>query len=271
MRSFFRWFGSACIIIFVASIFTHRSHGGHSGNSLLALHKQRYTFSESESKVLDFLLDEEKNLFISGGNSMVGEDLIRASANQVAYLYSENQVAGDQKYYNKELLLAGEIHSIDSGINNEPYLSLYGVDEFNYLQVHFKKESLNIDLISHLQRGQEVRLVCTGDGVWIGSPRFKDCVFTSDYADNANALFKAALQNYLQGAQTNSDAIKRVPALIIALTRDLPSSSTCFTDRSSCRKDLDKIMNNAQFKSKTNGVIDELNAKGFQISLFTSK
>ena len=45
------------------------------------------------------------------------------SAQEVASIYEQNQVAGDQRYYGKKLRVTGVVASIGSGLGNEPYIT----------------------------------------------------------------------------------------------------------------------------------------------------
>lgn len=84
--------------------------------------------------------------------------------------YSANEVAADGQYKGKPLQVSGSIEAIDSGIGDEPIVRLSAGD---FDSVHVK--GLSSSLAASLQKGQQITVLCTGDGEVMGSPMLDEC------------------------------------------------------------------------------------------------
>lgn len=103
------------------------------------------------------------------------EEVIEVTADELVAAYKENELAGDQKYKGKTLLVTGVLDSIQSGIDDTPFLLLKagGEFEFNMPQAHFAKSET--DSLVALKKGESIKIKCVSDGEMIGSPMLKDC------------------------------------------------------------------------------------------------
>lgn len=102
-------------------------------------------------------------------------EMIEATADELLNSYKENELAGDEKYKGKTLIITGKINSIQSGLGDTPFILLNagGDMEFALPQAHFsnsEKQSL-----LELKKGTNVKLQCIGDGEIGGTPMLKDC------------------------------------------------------------------------------------------------
>ncbi len=100
---------------------------------------------------------------------------ITVTADELLKSYKENELAGDQKYKDKLLIVTGKLDSIQSGIGDSPFILLKagGDMEFNKPQAHFDK-SQSADL-AKLKKGTAIKIQCTGNGEIAGAPMLKDC------------------------------------------------------------------------------------------------
>lgn len=100
------------------------------------------------------------------------EPLIVVSAREIASDYDDNEVAADQKYKGKILEVSGIIVNVFSsndrmvvqlaGKKEIPFITALGNNDFNQYATTLKK-------------GQNVVLICKGDGEVIGFPQLKNC------------------------------------------------------------------------------------------------
>lgn len=102
--------------------------------------------------------------------AMQQADAISVDAQALHAAYSANEVAADQQYKGKLLRVTGAIEAIDSGMGDEPVLRLSAGD---FDSVHAK--GLPAATAAGLAKGQQITVVCTGDGEVIGSPMLEDC------------------------------------------------------------------------------------------------
>ncbi|MDP1659795.1 MAG: hypothetical protein Q8L73_10665 [Methylotenera sp.] len=160
--------------------------------------KKSYTLQPRELAVLDNLIKDETSVFLDGGESLIFKDnLLAVTATDVAKEYEKNQVSADQKYFKQSLLVTGSISSINSGLGNEPYVVLRGINEFLSPQIHFNKN--NVAKIAELKKGQKLSFVCNGAGAIIGTPMFNNCSFADDYAAIKVAEIRTKIQKFLSG------------------------------------------------------------------------
>lgn len=238
---------------------TASSHHGSKGYSLTA----------KEKRVLNILLKDEVMMFASDADTILKTELISSSASQIAQAYNENQVAADQRFFKKTLFISGRIQSINSGIGNEPYLSLYGVNEFLLPQAHF--ENGNMQKIAALKKGQKIYLVCIGNGAIIGTPMFNHCKFAINYAENKASLIKSEISDFLSGNEAKSKAVAPLAFFVIVETRMLSDNSSCFIgDEKKCLVEIralndKKINGKPVFAQKAAEVANELKALGIQL------
>lgn len=202
--------------------------------------KSKYALNDKENTVLNYLLEEELNLFIQGEDTLLQNGLIVVSSNEVAKAYEDNQVGADQKYYKKMLYLKGRVESINSGLGNEPYLALNGSNQFLNPQVHFDEP--NIDKISNIKKGEVFTFVCVGNGSIVGTPMFKDCVFAEDYANTRIAEIRKDIDRVLNGSKNKLEDSIRVLVISLHLAKVLPENAKCFTDKTACEEEINLAM-----------------------------
>lgn len=102
-------------------------------------------------------------------------ETMEVTADELLAAYKENELAGDQEYKGKTLVVTGVLDSIQSGIGDTPYLLLKAGDEFEFSmpQAHFDKSET--DSLVTLKKGESIKIQCLGDGEMMGSPMLKDC------------------------------------------------------------------------------------------------
>lgn len=103
------------------------------------------------------------------------EKPITVTADELLKGYKENELAGDQKFKDKTLIVTGKIETIESGIADMPFILLKagGDMEFNKPQAMFSKD--DTPMLAKLKKGQDIKLQCVGAGEMGGSPILKDC------------------------------------------------------------------------------------------------
>lgn len=103
------------------------------------------------------------------------EPPVEVSPNALLKAYKDNEVAANQMYKGKRLLLNARVASIEAGIGDEPYLVLAagGDFEFNRPQARLAKGEENV--AASLKKGQTINLLCIGNSEVGGTPMLKDC------------------------------------------------------------------------------------------------
>ncbi len=98
--------------------------------------------------------------------------------------YLRNEVAADNLYKGHLLAVHGMVTSINKDIFDKIYVSLATPNEFMNVQAHLAAGSES--QAAALQRGETITVVCTGNGMVLGSPMLRDCSFAKPEKDSDN-------------------------------------------------------------------------------------
>ena len=200
-----------------------------------------HQLSQIELKALESFIEQDKQEFIKGTNeTMHKADFIYANA--ISSAYEENEVAADLKYKNKRLYVKATIKSINSGINDEPFLSLEADTPLTETRAYFKDSKQNLQTIAELRKGENINLVCIGGSEMLGSPSLKNCITTKQYANEIDMTntHKSFFLNYYAGEENQENEDLRTAdmetfALVLLVVTNLPEAqSICPSFRSKC-------------------------------------
>ncbi len=89
--------------------------------------------------------------------------------------YETNEVAADDKYKDKALLVTGKLQAIDKDFMNNVVLKLTTGDRFGINAVHATLEDSEKSKAAKLSKGDKVSLRCIGGTRIMKSPTLKDC------------------------------------------------------------------------------------------------
>lgn len=209
---------------------------------------QGYQLSQIEIKALENILQMDIKDFIEGSNSLYqkiyDKDFVYGS--DISSTYKENEVAADLKYKNKQLFVIGKVESINSGMDDKPFLTLEADSYFTETRVYFKDPQKNIQIIAALRKGDKINLACIGAGEIMGSPSLINCMTTKEFAsetklyDRNKALYldyyaNKEIDQDIKLKKSDFDSVMALP-LILA---NLPNSqSICPLIRTNCGMDL---------------------------------
>ena len=107
------------------------------------------------------------------------------TASYLQETYDKNEVKGDLKFKGKQFYVTGAIAFIDSSLNDQPAVH-FATDTGNQFQsptAFFKDYENKLEQIADLSKGQEIKLLCTGNGEMVGSPMLSDCEFAKSELD----------------------------------------------------------------------------------------
>jgi hypothetical protein len=92
--------------------------------------------------------------------------------------YQANEVAADNKYKGRLLAVSGTVQSISKDFADDTYLAIATSNEF--MPIHANLQQRYVAQAAALQKGQQITVVCKGNGMMIGSPMLKDCAIASE-------------------------------------------------------------------------------------------
>jgi tRNA_anti-like len=95
--------------------------------------------------------------------------------------YQRNEVAADQKYRGRRLLVAGMVTSLNKDFTDKVYLMLRTSNMF--MGVHADLEPSEVARTGELSQGERSPL-CSGDMMIVGSPMLDNCVFHNAPVEN---------------------------------------------------------------------------------------
>ncbi len=150
LKKILMWVGIVFVVLVVIGIF---AGGKESSNA---------TSAESNSEQTAQTVQEEAP--------------IQVKASELLNAYKNNEIAANQQFKDKSLLVTAIVESIEADLMDEPYLVLKAGDqfEFNKPQAHLAKSDAN--KAATLNKGQQIVLRCIGNSEIGGTPMLKDCV-----------------------------------------------------------------------------------------------
>lgn len=214
---------------------------------------QGYKLSHLEHKLVNNVATTETKEFIAGKKTLSSEillkDLVFINAADISNDYEKNEVAGDLKYKNKTILVTGTIKSINSGINDEPFLTLEADNPFTATRVQFRNPPQKLQMIANLRKNEEIKLICIGAGEIVGNPSLRECITPQQFATESNMedAIKTLFLNFYAGGKAvgTPESISKITdmALAILLLSELPNAhQICPSIKTNCLEDLAKIL-----------------------------
>ena len=222
-----------------------------------------YVLNEKETALLENLLKDEIKNFSHDGSTAFWPEYPAIKILDISKDYAENQVAGDQKYFNKRLRIYGTISAINSGLGNLPYLAFKeSANPFLQPQAHFTADK--IPQIAKLKKNYQICLVCTGAGCIAGTPIFNNCMFAKEFAETSLQGIRKDIERFLSGQDCEKDYVQMLVIVAACLAKELPHDSTCFSDGTKCPADIVRIKKkNLEPAKKT--CIEDLKKAGLKI------
>jgi hypothetical protein len=96
--------------------------------------------------------------------------------------YQRDEVAADQKYRGRRLLVTGMVTSVNRDFTDKVYLMLGTSNMF--FGVHASLEPSEVGRAGELAKGEEVTVLCSGGMMVVDSPMLDDCVFHAAPVEN---------------------------------------------------------------------------------------
>lgn len=101
------------------------------------------------------------------------EPATKVTAKEIIDAYKENEVAADAKYKGKKFEITGTVLAIQSGIGDEPIVSIGTGGPYEIIGVSLN--GLSKDTAAKLKKGSKITAVCDCAGEVISIPQMNDC------------------------------------------------------------------------------------------------
>lgn len=192
---------------------------------------KEYTFNDQEIFILENVLRNEFLVFAKGGDALLSESkeweqFVRVSSDSLQINYDANEVLGDRKYRNKTLAVSGVVASIDRGIGDNYFVALRGGHNM-FVNPHAQMADGFTDYLAGLKKGQKINLVCTGDGMLLGSATLNNCQPVDNWVSQKTTDFLDSIDVKIKSGDKFA---VMVSFLSIALASKPNSFQKCLTD-----------------------------------------
>lgn len=96
------------------------------------------------------------------------------TAADLAQAYSDNEVAAQQRFGDRPLVVTGTIEAVELDIMDEPVVRLRTGQDFRFVSASFEDDQAQAT--AALSKGQQVRLLCDDVSEVASTPLLDDCV-----------------------------------------------------------------------------------------------
>ncbi|WP_151821030.1 OB-fold protein [Acinetobacter seifertii] len=101
---------------------------------------------------------------------------VEVSANDLLKAYKDNEIAANNKFKDKSVLVSGTLKSIGADFSDKPLLTLKAGGEFEFNEPQATLAESDEPKAASLSKGQKIKLLCIGNSEVAGTPMLKDCV-----------------------------------------------------------------------------------------------
>jgi len=184
--------------------------------------------------VTNLLVNDMKDSLMGASTFLTTEEKLRltgidleTTAMQYDADYDANEVAADQKYGGKKILLAGVIDSINKDFKGDAYLVLKANNPF--MGVHAELNENGKAGASSLTKNTEIFLVCDSGTRVMGSAVARSCQQFSQYIDQIRPSLRSGIEKRLQDRSSTPTKLLQALQFLYVLGTQLPPESPCFT------------------------------------------
>jgi hypothetical protein len=195
-----------------------------------------------------FLIVDDLKAAASNENSMIlltspeflewAEIDQRVTAKAYEAAYDANEIAADNAFKGKKLLVTGTLSGIEKDFSGSGFLDLAGTNP--YLPgVHAQLADTSMVEAASMKKGQRLDIVCTGAGRVVTVALLNDCQPLSDYVKALTPAVKVKVHDALLGEVPLSETSAKMIAIMYVIGVALPDSSSCLKgDTDACKTAL---------------------------------
>lgn len=222
----------------------------------------RYKLSKRQFVILDSMLRDERENMAEGSLTILSQHLgmLSTTGRQLDSEYKANEAAADKKFKGKHLLVTAKVDSINKGLGGNPYFVIAG--GFPGGQAHFDDSYL--DYASSIKKGDNVRLVCVGNGYIIASAMLKDCEPASSFAQKEADKLMRRISRILGG--TGSDKTVQLFLSTAIAADSLMPETECLEVGQKCVKSLGSTLSKEGSKESIAKALEQLKTAGVSIA-----
>jgi hypothetical protein len=157
----------------------------------------------------------------SDGSEAVAPPALTVSAPQLYSDYHQNEVQADNTYKGQRIAVRGMVAEIRKDFLDNIVIELVSLNEFESVSANMlPKEGAKS---AALRKWQVVTVICTGNGMVVGSPQLKDCSFDQPKRDEPvqpSAISQPTQQQQAVPEQNSSEPIVETPTQPVSPQQD---------------------------------------------------
>jgi hypothetical protein len=181
---------------------------------------------------------------------------LRIDAHTYAKDYEANEIAADNKYKGKKILLIGKINSINKDIGGNGYLALRGPGMFQDVQARLSDAGM--EGAADLSKGVTVYLVCDHGMKIATMTTARNCQRYSQHLEALRPNIEKSVTAFLKGDLALPSSQAQAIAYGYVLGAELPAGSPCLTNVDACETEFAKITNDKARQNALKGNVDAL-------------
>lgn len=191
-------------------------------------------FTKLEAAVYSAILYDDLRILVDGGDSFIlssgvlSNTPIIISSKKLQSEYEKNEVAADQQYKGKLISVSGTVKSIDKSFGNTILIGLNGgQNPFIYPRAIMSGGYEN--WVGNLKKGDDIGMVCTVNGMTVGSASIGNCIPSYDWANNT---MNEIIKNTEDGFKNNNDFFVKIVNVTKKASSLLKKDSKCLSENS---------------------------------------
>lgn len=209
----------------------------------VSLNPQGISFAKRiyTDEIMNAVLGNETLISLDHALESSGVDLM-VTADTYASDYEANEIAADNKYKGKTILITGKVDGINKGVTGNGYLTLRAKGAPIGMQAHLSSDGT--EGAASLSKGMLVYLVCKA-GPMIGPvSTTTSCQRFSQHVASRAASIEKRIERFFAGeiALTRAEAQSLIGGYVIGVR--VPKDSPCMSDLDKCEIELNKLMAN---------------------------
>jgi tRNA_anti-like len=219
--------------------------------------------NQSAVSLVSYLLLDDIEAGLKGQDSATWrmQDLLalfridrRAGAKEYDAAYEANEIAADNDFKGKRILLSGTIISIDKDFTDEGFITLRGS---RLRDIHAQLSATGMSGAASLSRGQQVNLVCDGTGRVLSVATLNNCDLFEHYLNRLSPSIESNVAAFLRGQMALRKDAAAMVATMYAAGLSMPADSPCMNGtRESCEDEMMAIFKD---KAKVQAIQNQLN------------
>jgi hypothetical protein len=213
--------------------------------STTTVSKPAMAINQRVVSLISHLLVDDINSETRGQDSVIGRQkrmlaifqLDRlATAKGYEAAYDSNEIAADNEFKGKRILLSGIINSIDKDFKDDGYITL---QSSGLIGVHAQLSASGMVGAASFNKGQQIGLVCTGTGRVLTIATLDNCEPLVDYLDGLSPSIDSEITEFLQGKRELPQDVALEITTFYVYGLSLPADSPCLNGvRENCVTEL---------------------------------